>query len=427
MPDPADDEKFIEDLYRQLPDEPLRPADPRYVDPREHAEAFGPDVVRELTRSVALSADGSVFFLSGTRGSGKSTQLLRLQEELFGRGYLALRIDAEEFLNVRIPLNPIEVIFAIVGGVTEALRGESWLPDPTPARRAWGAFRAAAEGLRLDGALTIGIPPTASLTARLTRDASFVQDLTRHLRGRAPELAARADEQLGLLIDDLRPTWQAAVADWKGLVILFDSLDHVRGVDFREVRRQLQVVLDTYTQALRLSSCRVLFVVPPWVSTGGTRRLMTNVKVATPEGRPFDPGLDTLAETVLRRVPGGDVNRLFGDPTDLRALAADSGGHLRDLLRLVRDAAVASDGLPLSRHALDRARTVTRQGMTPIAEDELRALRHVRETHDVHLPEQEGWEALAGLFDRHLILGYHNGQDWYDVHPLVRTMLTHVV
>ncbi len=31
--------------------------------------------------------------------------------------------------------------------------------------------------------------------------------------------------------------------------------------------------------------------------------------------------------------------------------------------------------------------------------------------------------ALSPLFDRYLILAYRNGEDWYDVHPLVADLI----
>jgi len=39
------------------------------------------------------------------------------------------------------------------------------------------------------------------------------------------------------------------------------------------------------------------------------------------------------------------------------------------------------------------------------------------------LQNKEMLSRLAGYFDTHLVLNYRNGQDWYDVHPLIRDSL----
>ena len=50
-------------------------------------------------------------------------------------------------------------------------------------------------------------------------------------------------------------------------------------------------------------------------------------------------------------------------------------------------------------------------------------LRQVAANNDPGLESDEEWGTLAGLFDRHLILGYVNGEEWYGVHPLVAELL----
>lgn len=420
---PPDDEEFRAQLYRNLSHEEVAPSSPFFVDPAVHTDAFGPDVVAELTRAIRFSGtDRRPFFLSGTRGSGKSSQLLRLRDSLFERGYLAIRVDAEDFLNVRRPLQPVEILFALVAGIETALRAESWLHDKGIAARLFDAFRNSADGLRLDahGALKADIPGVAELQLKLKREPSFADRLHEFLGARTGELARAADEAIERLVDDLRPAWRATGSEWKGLVVLFDSLDHVRGVDFQAVRRQLDLVLTEYEEALSLDSCQLLYVIPPWARLGASRRkLMTSVKVSEPAGTAFDPGVDAMVEIVRKRMPDGDLDRAFPDSDRLRELALDSGGHLRDMLRLVRGAIEADELLPFSGYSLARSRQVAREGMTPISYAGVRALRHVRATHQVPLPEEKDWDALAELFDRHLILGYQNGEVWYGMHPLV--------
>src|ERR1700761_9054780 len=96
-----DDEDFVRSLFQQMDQMVLGPDDPRFVDLQNYPDAVGPDVIAELGREMAWSTTGSAFFLSGFRGSGKSTQLLRLGADMEKRGYGAIRLEAEDYLNLR--------------------------------------------------------------------------------------------------------------------------------------------------------------------------------------------------------------------------------------------------------------------------------------------------------------------------------------
>ncbi len=427
-------EQFLSELYRNLEQHELTPDDPRYVAIESYGEAFGPDVVADLSKAVAWTTEGSVFFLSGTRGSGKSTQLLRLRDSLERRGFAAVRLDAGDYLNLRQPVEVVEFLYFMVGAISDAIAESGWIPAEQALEQGWGGLRAWMAGLRHRVKLTpelelgggVDVPGIVSgklsLKAELSKDESFVAELRRFLGARVSEFADQANQAVAGLVDALREAWpRSQGGGWKGLVVLVDSLDHVRGVDFHEVRRALAHLLDTQSETIRLGAVRTVFIVPPWVLTDyAPMRRLANVKVHDrDQGSPYAPGLEALRELVRRRTPGGDVSRLFADPAELDQLLLASGGHLRDVLRLVRDICVAADTVPFDAEAIARGRQAVRDGMLPLADDERECLRLVARDHQVPLKTQAEWEALAGLFDRHLVLGYRNGETWFDVHPLV--------
>ncbi len=429
----TDDEQLLKRLYGNVAQVELTPDDPRYVPFEAHTESFGPDVVKELARSIAWTGEDSSFFFSGLRGSGKSTQLLRLRRELAGQGFAAVRLDAEDYLNLRQPVDIVEFLFFLVGGVADAVEDAGWLPEHSAAKRTWDRLKLWLTGLpdRIETTpeATVGVggdlgPFNASvdLKAELRRDERFVAQLRRFLDGRLSELVAEANSVVDDLVADLRAAWPDDRGEWQGLVVLVDSLDHVRGADFKAVRRALVDLVDKRSSLIKLRSARTVYIVPPWVHVDYTAvRKLANVKLATTHEETFAPGYDTMREILERRMPDGSDLSTFFPPGAVDRLIADSGGHLRDLLRLVRGASVAADGLPFDAAALDRGRSEVRDGLLPIADDEAACLRIVRETRDVPLPTQDDWETLASLFDRHLVLGYKNGETWYGVHPLIRS------
>jgi len=428
-----EDEEFLADLYRSLNQEEILPGDERYVSFHEFDGATGPDVVRQLVRDVSWTTAGSIFFLTGTRGCGKSTQLRRVKAELAQRGFAPVLVSAEEYVNLRQRLDVVEFLYALVGGISDAVAEEGWLPREQALERGWGALRRWFVGLRgrlevtTEASLESGVDvfgvvdAKVNVKAQLRQDESFVKQLNTYLGGRVSELAAEANKIVDDLVDQLREAWaRDGRGDWKGLVVLFDDLDHVRGVDFSEVRQALQMLLDTHSATIKLRNCRTVLVVPPWVNIDYEPiRMLSSVKVRTVDGADFQPGIEALTEMISKRVPGRDVSRAFADPALLRQIVLDSGGHLRDLLRLVREACVSASGLPFDSDLVDRARGSVRETLLPLAADEKEALAHIAASHEVFLPSQDSWGALAGLFDRHLVLGYKNGEFWYGVHPLV--------
>ncbi len=109
----------------------------------------------------------------------------------------------------------------------------------------------------------------ARVQARLQQDESFVAEMNRLLSGRISELSAQADQVIGGIRDQLRQKWAQEGTDWRGLVLVFDSLDHVRGTDFTKARRALQDLFDLHLRTLALESVRTVLVVPQWLSLNG--------------------------------------------------------------------------------------------------------------------------------------------------------------
>lgn len=418
-------------LYRNLQQHELRPDNPKYVPLHEFVSAFGPDVIRELVRDVTWSTDGSAFFLSGLRGSGKSTQLLRLERALAADGYAAVRLNAEDYLNLRTPVDVVEFLFFLVGGISDAVAEIGWLPEGNARALGWERLKTWLAGLPSRVHLTPGAEVGAgmnaglfagslSLKAELRRDDRFVTQLRRFLDGRLSELAEEANRIVADIASDLSHVWSGADKEWKGLVVLVDSLDHVRGSDFREIRRALVDLFDKQSATIKLENCRTVFIVPPWVDVDyEVVRRLANIKVATPDGEPNEEGVTAMVKVLEHRLPQGTTLSDYISSSDVERIIRKSGGHLRDLLRIVRSAATAAYSLPMDTTALNRGLQEVRAGLLPLADDEKASLRHVLATHSLPLKSQDEWEALAYLFDRHLVLGYKNGETWYGVHPLI--------
>lgn len=427
-----EDEAFLTELHQSLEKKALGPDDERYVP--LHAlpgDVLGPDAARLLGRTLTRTTEGSAFFLTGLQGAGKSVQLLRLKAELEQQGFAVVRIDGEDYLNLREPLDVIEFLFFLVGAISDALDDASIGRPHNAVGRGWGRLwdwlHALPDRIVLTPSAEVSVPfatgSKATMKAELRKDASFVAQLRSFLDGRLSELVTEANRIIGDLVDEARDNWLDPVNDWKGLVVLVDSLDHNRSVEaeqFVKIRHALVNLLDRQRETITFKRCRTIFTLPMYVQVDGrVSRRVTNIRVVEESGEPYEPGIAAMTELLRRRVPGGDLLRLFPDDKAIRRLVLASGGHLRDLLILATEVETQAESLPVDDATITSAIEQVRNGLLPIADDEKEMLRRVRAEHDVPLTSQEEWPVMAPLFDRHLVLGYQNGRPWFGVHPLI--------
>lgn len=80
-----EDRQFLKEAYQALADKPLEPGNPYYVP--LHGLSPGDDVVEALKRTIEFSADRSRQYFCAHSGSGLSTELWRLEEQLIAEGY----------------------------------------------------------------------------------------------------------------------------------------------------------------------------------------------------------------------------------------------------------------------------------------------------------------------------------------------------
>lgn len=423
------DEEFLTELYRNLTKQAVPPDSPLYV-PLEQlpGQVMGPDAVKLLCRTITMTTPGEAFFLTGLRGSGKTVQLLRLKQDLQRRGFAVVMFSAEDYLNMHEPLNVVDVLFFLVGAISDqAVENELIERGDSATSRGWSRLwqwlsdlpsRTDLTGVEVSTTL---LGTKASLKAELRRDPAFVAQLRDFFRGRLGELVEQANNIVGELVDEMRQRW--CNGEWKGLVVIVDSLDHNRAVDsekFQQVRRALVNLFDKDYDNLRLTGCRTVFTLPMYVQISAAKALrrVTNLRVTDRDRKPNNEGVAAARNVLLHRAPGHKLDHLLGDDA-VQRLVLESGGHLRILLGLVMEVVTQAESLPVDDATVTAAIQQVRNGMLPLADDQRAMLRRVAASHELPLASQDDWDVVATLLDQHFVLGYQNGEPWYDVHPLL--------
>jgi hypothetical protein len=119
----VDDRQFLKSLYRNLQDRPLEPGDPLYQPVYDYPGCDDP--VAELERRIEYADVESLSLFSGFRGSGKTTELLRLRERLRNSGMTVLYADALEYVNPASPVEITDLLIVLAGAFSDALEQEN--------------------------------------------------------------------------------------------------------------------------------------------------------------------------------------------------------------------------------------------------------------------------------------------------------------
>lgn len=211
---------------------------------------------------------------------------------------------------------------------------------------------------------------------------------------------------------------------WNGLVVVFDSLEKLRGMSttWEDVINSAEQVFGNGATHVRLP-VHTIYTVPPALLARQTDiEFMPVVKIADRERKQSEPGMLALRELVALRVPETERAEIFGTGAQQRELIdriiVESGGYLRDLVRAVRWC-VFQKKLPIDKAALDRRFARESDAYRRIVpEDEFEWLAHIATSKYLTLVGDERKRPIIDqMLRNNVLLRYQNEHDWWDVHP----------
>ena len=429
MTDPR--EVLVEEFAGILENDPgaLDPTDPRYV-PDLHGQGVE-DVVEALARSIRRASDtGShVYYFSGQRGTGKSTELRRLMGQLNGQtGIRAFLVDVLDYISESHPITTLDLLLVMAVAFADRLGqadavGTDLLQDSVVTRLTnWLQSEVNLTGV------TVG-----SIKAEFNqRQRSILQHFQQLDSVRQDRIMEQCREFIRDLADIVRRRWQV-----DKVVLLVDSLERLRSVGDDAIKNMFDHVIgvfDTNRDQLRPGRVHVVYAVPPYlpylsnVGQDVQMAMLASVRVCKPPSVarrvPRPEGLEVMRKVLDRRFPRwAEVI----SPAALDALALKSGGDLRQLLRrfvlmAVDHAVYALDRLPLQaddpviQAVLERQR-VEFEGL--VTRDEHALLHAIAARNALDLPARSAWLTVVRFFEVRALLNYRNGSDWLDINPLL--------
>lgn len=413
------------------PDQSLHPGDPRYVD-------FAPwrgeeQIVDMIAQPIIWAGQGRPVqhvkqLLTGHRGCGKTTELLRLKERLENEGYFVVYFDSE----LEVDMNDVDyadILLATLHQLDAQVRESKLGFTLNSARLEDLAMRLAKvtiekedrqeveTALETEFRLEPQIPFFARMMAAVR---GFIKDNTtykKQLRLEVQQRTAQFLEDLNDLIDQLQQ--QLRERGKKGLVVIIDSLDRIipRSLDEKGRRTSHTAIYLEHAEHLKAPRCHIVYTVP--ISLVFNENLthafsyttLPMIKVREQDGSVCREGLAAMRKAIALRVD----ETLFDERNSIDKLCRACGGHIRDLMNLLRFACTYSDE-KITASAVDRAiRALVRQYDRLVKDADLPRLA------TVHREKRLPGDPEYALLPYHLIvLEYQNHDRWADVHPAIQ-------
>lgn len=419
---------ILEVLQKVEYEEALVADDPRYV---ETQAARGSELTfQRLARKFGWDPASNAFLAPNNKhvlffghiGSGKTTELRQYARKLNeSKRFYVVEVDVLLKLD-RNNLQYAEALMAMAETLLERMHGDGYALDEEALKpvRDWFAAAVTTRSSQRDLSAEItagmqaggGIPGLIKLfggfTAAFKTGASQKSEWRQEIRNRFTTLATAFSQLIRAAEAELGRCGRA-----ERVLFLVDGTDKMRGEDTQQF-----FVLDA-EQLLAIETLAI-YTAPLHLKYDGRLGgkldadiVLPMIKLRERDGGRCEAGWQALTELLLRRAD----RHLFASDADIADLVEHSGGHPRELLRLLKlccEVADAGIDHAVVQRAIAQLAAEYRYFLKP---DEYRLLVAIDSN-----PAQGGNdEAAQGLLHRLALLQYNDGT-WRCSHPVVRTL-----
>lgn len=416
------------------PNEALDPDDERNVD----LDAVGEDKgysVRGINWSdsfynkILLTDDKEPFFklLTGLPGSGKTTDLKRLAKRLSNPdegNFFTVFIDALEIIDLNSSIDVVDIIATVIYATEKAIiiakggNAEKALNDGY-CQRLWHflnttdvKFKNAEFQIPSAGKLVFEMQTRRPLREHIrevvaSNFLTFMQEAKNTLRMLNNEVIQ------GIGLNRKR----------KGIVIIFDSLEKLKGTSktWEKVLKSAELVFGGNAPHVRLP-VHVLYTLPPALYTHFSGiDFMPVIKVLNKDRSPNEHGLAAARQIISKRIPENILKELFGSNMNARIdqLILWSGGYTRQIVEMLQQVIEQSDH-PVSDRAFKRIMAgIVNDCRSMVPGNAFSWLANVAKEKYLAIKDEDHKEIVDRMLLNHVILSYLNDESWFDLHPAV--------
>ncbi len=388
------------------------------------------NIVTELAETILLSSNdkSTCQILAGHRGSGKTSELLRLkcvlekEHDLF---VVFCRADKHiERNDVDFP----DILMAVIKELAAQLKDSigidlkpGYFEELLPRVKKFLGSEVSLEEIGLEAGIgKISLAMKSSPTAR--------DEIRKLLEPDTSNLIQAANDVISQAILEL------SKKDHAGLVIIVDDLDKMvhRRHPTAECSTSQYLFVNREAQ-LRGFDCHLIYTMPLALAYLSCAQTLANlygndipvvpmIRIGNkpPDRGRHEKGYKKLQEMIRSRLntAGTSTEEVFESKGIKDLLIKLSGGQPRELMILIREA-IVKNGLPICNDGVKRAKfTVQRSYERTLLPKHREIIEKVRQKGELPRTEDND-ETIRQLLDNRAVLQYRNDKEWYDVNPLV--------
>ena len=299
----------------------------------------------------------TTILFTGHRGCGKSTELRRI-EERWQEKYFIIYLEADQEIDIQ-DARYIDLYLVLIKQIEYELRQrgikfndqllinfEAWFKEITEETE-----ETVEKSVSMSGTLDVSsspfpIPFIAKLLVKLLAQIKGSDKRKKTIRQTLEQDISRLQADVNFLLDDGFRKLQQKFPQYQGFLVIFDNLDRVTP----EVGDHLFFDYAAQLQALR---CNIIYTVPISIIYSAKKVNnffdnsnivpMINIYNLQRDKSDLDyqeEALKAVAKLIEVRV---DIQDIFADYEDLLSLAKASGGHVRQLMQMMRTAIISAN------------------------------------------------------------------------------------
>ncbi len=393
------------------------------------------DAILNINSTLELqeAEQHSAILFTGHRGCGKSTEL-RLLQRKWQEHFHVIYLESDKITDINdVQYTDLYLLIAQyleyemrqlnIGLDSRIVQNiEQWFADVIQELEMSKNIEVAVAGeITISNSGLLPIPLLAKFLAKLTSQIKGASRDKTTIRRAIEKDISILMTSLNLLLHDAEKKLIDKYPHYKGILIVFDNLDrcppHVADKLFFDYAAQLQAIDCTIVYTVPIAS---LYSSRGIAKTFAKPYTVSMVNIYEYFDKPdslsyMDKGLDSLVELLDKRI---DTNQVFADKQILLDIISASGGHVRDLMQMVRQACLTAIGRKHTQVQVDDALYAINQAQFSFE-------REIPDTHypiiaETFLNKRAPSNALGQdcLFYTY-VLEYNGDRRWNYPHPTV--------
>ena len=383
----------------------------------------GTNWAEEIAEKISWSDRPQVIYFTGYQGSGKTTELNRVQKILENPetgNLLPVYINALDYLPILESLDEVDIFSVIIYNVIQTVseyqeQGDAF-KDGNYFDRFWEWATETEIGLKN---IEVGAD-SSKVVLEMKDNPSFRNRIKQFISDNPTRFKQEVEDELYRL-NRVVKNYEKDGVKKDGIVVIFDSLEHNRGIGSQahEVAKSIQKLFAN--RDTLLLPIDVIYTIPPYLYTKQIRdiQFLPVVRVVDRDNKSCAEGIEVMKELLYERIPKDDLMEILGEEEVLEKIIKYSGGYPRDLLKIMQDC-ILTKQYPLSSEDLQKIFVeLENEYRDNISTVNPEILRKVHETKELNVDDfkEEEYDLAEKLFRIHVILRYRNGKRWFSLNP----------